>query len=124
VLVISRHKRLRDGIMARLEEQSGVETVEIALTGKTALDKVRSLQPDVIVADQEHAFVARRATAILAGEGRSVKLILLSADGSRMVTRTVSESEPASWNRLMAAIGATPSGTTPSRSRKRIGGEN
>src|SRR5581483_4674936 len=123
VLVISDHRRLREGIERRLRDDPGIGLVETVSGGKIALERARALNPDVIVADQDQEFLARRAMALLAGGGRAVKLIVLSADGSRMVTRTVSEPEPASWNKLQAAIRPAPIDAASAGRRRRVGGD-
>jgi DNA-binding NarL/FixJ family response regulator len=124
VLVISGHRRLREGIERRLRDDPGIERVETTSGGKVALERARILRPDVIVADQEQEFLARRAMALLAGERCAVRLILLSADGSQMVTRTVSEPEPATWSKLHAAINPAASASPVTRRRRRVGGES
>ena len=51
VLIVDDHTLVRDGIRALLSLVSDVEVVDEAENGKEALEKVRELQPDVVLMD-------------------------------------------------------------------------
>ena len=51
VLIVDDHTLVRDGIRALLSLVSDVEVVDEAENGKDALEKVRELQPDVVLMD-------------------------------------------------------------------------
>lgn len=51
VMLVDDHDLIRYGLRRLLEDQAGIEVVEEANSGETALDKVRSTRPDVILMD-------------------------------------------------------------------------
>lgn len=51
VLVVDDHPVVRQGIKSLLEEEDGLEVVGEAVNGREALEKVASLNPDVILMD-------------------------------------------------------------------------
>lgn len=51
VLLVDDHKMMRDGLRALLAGASDIEVVGEACDGRTALDLVRTLAPDVVVMD-------------------------------------------------------------------------
>jgi DNA-binding NarL/FixJ family response regulator len=51
VLVVDDHAILRDGIRSLLERQAGITVVGEASNGREALDRVRELQPDIVLMD-------------------------------------------------------------------------
>ena len=51
VLLVDDHKIMREGLRVLLEREPGVEVVGDAADGRTALDLVKSLSPDVVVMD-------------------------------------------------------------------------
>ena len=51
ILLVDDHKILRDGIRSLLKEYSDLEVVGEAADGRTALNLVKELSPDVVVMD-------------------------------------------------------------------------
>jgi len=51
VMLVDDHDLIRYGLRRLLEDQAGIEVVEEADSGESALDKVRSVNPDVILMD-------------------------------------------------------------------------
>jgi DNA-binding NarL/FixJ family response regulator len=51
VLLVDDHKVMLEGLSALLREEAGIEVVGTATDGRTALDLVRTLAPDVVVMD-------------------------------------------------------------------------
>lgn len=116
VLIISRRGRLLQELRTRLGSGDGAPVLEAA-SGRHALELARILQPEVIVADAEHEFVARRAMSLVAESGRGVKLLVLSADGAEMQARTLGPRTSATWGRLRAAIQEEPPAAPAARGR-------
>jgi DNA-binding NarL/FixJ family response regulator len=51
VLLVDDHRVMLEGLSALLREKAGIEVVGTATDGRTALDLVRTLAPDVVVMD-------------------------------------------------------------------------
>jgi len=51
VMLVDDHDLIRYGLRRLLEDQAGIEVVEEADSGESALDKVRTAKPDVILMD-------------------------------------------------------------------------
>ena len=51
VLIIDDHQIFRDGIIAMLNEANDIEIISVASDGKEALEKTKSLKPDVLLLD-------------------------------------------------------------------------
>lgn len=51
VLLVDDHKIVRDGLRAILDQEAGIEVVGEAQDGRSALELVRELEPDVVVMD-------------------------------------------------------------------------
>lgn len=51
LLIVDDHVLLRDGIAAILQEQPGISVVGYAQNGRDAIEKVRELNPDVVLMD-------------------------------------------------------------------------
>jgi len=51
VMLVDDHDLIRYGLRRLLEDQSGIEVVEEACSGEGALEKVRTVKPDVVLMD-------------------------------------------------------------------------
>ncbi len=51
VMLVDDHDLIRYGLRRLLEDQAGIEVIEEANSGETALDRVRKTKPDVILMD-------------------------------------------------------------------------
>lgn len=51
IILVDDHKLMRDGLHSLLDRQSGLEVIATAENGRTALQLVRKLKPDVVVMD-------------------------------------------------------------------------
>ncbi len=51
VMLVDDHDLIRYGLRRLLEDQSGIEVVEEASSGEQAMEKVRSVKPDVVLMD-------------------------------------------------------------------------
>ena len=79
VLLVDDHKMMRDGLRSLLEGFPDIEVVGEASDGRTALDLVRTLSPDVVVMDVGMAELnGVEATRRIRSEYANVKVIALS----------------------------------------------
>ena len=79
VLLVDDHKMMREGLMALLAGLPDVEVVGEAADGRTALDLVRTLSPDVVVMDIGMSELnGVEATRRIRAEHERVKVIALS----------------------------------------------
>jgi two-component system NarL family response regulator len=51
ILLVDDHRVVAEGLRAMIEQESGLEVVGMAEDGRTALDMVRELSPDLVVMD-------------------------------------------------------------------------
>ena len=51
ILLADNHKIMRDGLVALIEKQPGMEVIAVAENGRRAVQLTRKLRPDVIVMD-------------------------------------------------------------------------
>ncbi len=79
VLLVDDHKMMRDGLRALFEDVPDIEVVGEACDGRTALDLVRTLSPDVVVMDVGMPELnGVETTRRIRTEHPSVKVIALS----------------------------------------------
>jgi DNA-binding NarL/FixJ family response regulator len=79
VLLVDDHKMMREGLGALLAGQPDIEVVGEAADGRTALDLVRTLSPDVVVMDVGMPELnGIEATRRIRAEHERVKVIALS----------------------------------------------
>ena len=79
ILLVDDHQMMRDGLRALLEEEVDFEIVGEASDGRTALDLVRTLMPDVVVMDVEMPDLnGVEATRRIRVEHKRAKVIALS----------------------------------------------
>ena len=55
VMIVDDHPVVRRGIKSLLGEEEDIQVVGEAVNGKDAIEKVKSLQPDVVLMDLRHA---------------------------------------------------------------------
>jgi len=80
VLLVDDHKMMRDGLRALLGSAADISVVGEACDGRSALDLVRSLEPDVVVMDVGMPELnGVEATHRIRAEHSGVKVIALSA---------------------------------------------
>jgi two-component system NarL family response regulator len=79
VLLVDDHKMMRDGLRGLLEGEPDIEVVGDASDGRTALDLVRTLSPDVVVMDIGMPELnGVEATRSIHKDFESVKVVALS----------------------------------------------
>jgi len=84
VLLVDDHQIMREGLRALLEREPGIEIVGDADEGRTALDLVRSLAPDVVVMDVAMPGLnGIEATRQIRACNEHVKVVALSAHGDK-----------------------------------------
>jgi two-component system nitrate/nitrite response regulator NarL len=90
-LVADDHPLYRDGLVRILRQEATIEVIAEAADGRTALDQLRELQPDVAVLDLGLPHVDGLAIIdTLRREGRKTRALLISAkDDSATVYRAI-----------------------------------
>jgi len=84
VLLVDDHKMMREGLCALLANEPDIDVVGEASDGRTALDLVRTLRPDVLVMDIGMPELnGIEATRQILAEYESVKVIALSTHTDR-----------------------------------------
>lgn len=84
ILLVDDHKIMREGLRALLEREPGVEIVGDAADGRTALDLVKSLSPDVVVMDVGMPDLnGIEATRQIRTVNQRVKVVALSAHADK-----------------------------------------
>ncbi len=79
VLLVDDHQMMREGLRALLEHEDDIEVVGGAADGRTAIDLVRTLAPDVVVMDVGMPELnGVEATRRIRAENGRVKVIALS----------------------------------------------
>lgn len=79
VLLVDDHRMMREGLRALLAEASDIEVVGESSDGRTALDLVRTLRPDVVVMDVGMPDLnGVEATRQIRAEHEGVRVIALS----------------------------------------------
>ena len=79
VLLVDDHKMLREGLKSLLADAPDIEVVGEACDGRTALDLVRTLAPDVVVMDVGMPELnGVEATRQIRNEHKRVRVIALS----------------------------------------------
>ena len=79
VLLVDDHKMMRDGLRSLLDSAPDIEVVGQASDGRTALDLVRTLMPDIVVMDIGMPELnGVDATRRIRSEHRRVKVVALS----------------------------------------------
>jgi DNA-binding NarL/FixJ family response regulator len=88
ILLVDDHRLILQGLRALLQQEADFEIVGEAMDGRTAIDKVAELQPDVIVMDLQmpelHGVEATRRAMSLQ---KHIKVIGLSARADPQATR-------------------------------------
>ncbi len=86
VLVVDDHTMVRDGICALLELVGDIEVVGEAANGSLALDKVKELDPDVVIMDIAMPIMGGlEATRRICKESRAKVLVLTQYDDKEYV---------------------------------------
>ena len=79
IVLADDHKIIRDGLRSLLDQQSDIEVVSEAGDGRTAIERVRTLAPDVVVMDiGMPGLNGIEATRRIVAESPGVKVIGLS----------------------------------------------
>ena len=117
IVLADDHKIIRDGLRSLLDQQSDIEVVSEAGDGRTAIERVRTLAPDVVVMDiGMPGLNGIEATRRIVAESPGVKVIglsihsdkrfvagLLSAGASRYLPKDCAFEELAQAVRTVAA---------------------
>src|SRR4029079_18105801 len=84
VLLVDDHQIMREGLRALLERAPGIAIVGDAADGRTALDLVKRLSPDVVVMDVGMRDLnGIEATRQVKAENERVKVVALSAHADK-----------------------------------------
>ncbi|MDP2920513.1 MAG: response regulator transcription factor [Dehalococcoidia bacterium] len=84
ILIVDDHTVLRDGIRALLSVHDDIEIVGEASEGKEAIEKVRELNPDVVIMDiAMPGMDGLEATRRIRKKNRDVKILVLSQYDNR-----------------------------------------
>ncbi len=79
VLLVEDHAVLRDGIKALVSDETDIEIIGEASTGREALDIIPLLQPDVVLMDiSMHGLNGIDATAQIQRDYPAIKVVILS----------------------------------------------
>ncbi|MDJ0797900.1 MAG: response regulator [Calothrix sp. MO_167.B12] len=92
ILIVDDQKSIRDRIKALLEPEQDFEVVGTADDGRTAIEQVKTLQPDVVLIDMEMPGLdGISATQIICQDSASTKVLVLSGyDSHDYVAKSLS----------------------------------
>lgn len=100
ILVVDDHPLLREAVTLLLTTAEGMTVVGEAADGRTAVDLVARLQPDVVLMDVNMPQMSGlEATQLLCQHGRGVSILMLSADTSPGVVARAKEAGAAGFLR-------------------------
>lgn len=106
VLLVDDHKMMREGLCALLDGVPDIEVVGQACDGRTALDLVRTLTPDVVVMDVGMPDLnGVEATRRIRAEHGAVKVIALSTHTDRSYVHHMLEAGASGYVLKIAAHG-------------------
>ncbi|MEZ8823140.1 response regulator [Vibrio amylolyticus] len=84
VVIVDDHQVVLDGFLARLELESGISVVGTASNGVEAIEKVRELNPDVILMDVSMPLMnGIEATRLIREEDPEAKVLMLTMHDHR-----------------------------------------
>lgn len=126
VLLVDDHRMMREGLAALLASQADIEVVGQAADGRSALDLVRTLAPDVVVMDIGMAEMnGIEATRSLAREHPEVSVIALSTHSDRLYVEHMLAAGARAYVRKSAAhaelLHAVRTANKGTRRRRRTG---
>ena len=83
ILIVDDHSLMRMGLSSLIASEKDMETIGEADNGRTAVELVRTLQPDVVIMDlMMPELTGSEATKIIHSEFPEVKIIILTSFGS------------------------------------------
>ena len=83
ILIVDDHSLMRMGLSSLIASEKDMETVGEADNGKTAVELVRELKPDVVIMDlMMPELTGAEATKIIHAEFPQIKIIILTSFGS------------------------------------------
>lgn len=92
VMLVDDHDLIRYGLRRLLEEQSGIEVVDEACSGEEALEKVRTVKPDVLLMDINMPGIGGfEATSRLNKSGAECKVIVLTVHSEGPLPKRILE---------------------------------
>ena len=92
VMLVDDHDLIRYGLRRLLEDQSGIEVVDEARSGEEALEKVRTVKPDVVLMDINMPGIGGfEATSRLNKTGASCKVIVLTVHSEGPLPKRILE---------------------------------
>jgi len=120
IILADDHKILRQGLRSLLDKQPGLEVVAEADDGRTAVERVRELKPDVVVMDIAMPDLnGIEATCRILEACPSVKIIGLSVHSDRQYVQEMLKAGASGYllkdcglNDLVSAIRAATAGQT------------
>ena len=120
VLLVDDHKMMREGLRALLEDIHDIEIIGEASDGRTALDLVRTLAPDVVVMDVGMPDLnGIEATRRIRAEHERVKVVALSTHTDKRYVHHMLEAgasgyvlKIAAYDELLRAVRAASLGKT------------
>ena len=92
VMLVDDHDLIRYGLRRLLEDQSGIEVVDEARSGEEALEKVRTVKPDVVLMDINMPGIGGfEATSRLNKTGAACKVIVLTVHSEGPLPKRILE---------------------------------
>ena len=86
ILLAEDHQIMREGLHAMLDKQQGMEVIAEAADGRTAVQLVQKLSPDVVIMDISMADLnGIDATCHIVSESQATKVIALSMHSDRQI---------------------------------------
>ena len=83
ILIVDDHSLMRMGLSSLIASEKDMESVGEADNGRTAVELVRELRPDIVIMDlMMPEITGSEATRIIHGEFPEVKIIILTSFGS------------------------------------------
>ena len=118
ILLVDDHAMLRKGLRALIEQEPGLSVIEEAENGQEAIEKVRKLQPDVVVMDINMPRLnGIEATRQIFAENPDCRILALSIHSTRRYVEEMLEAGVAGYllkesapEELLAAIHALRDG--------------
>ena len=90
ILLADDHEIVRSGLRSLIEKQADMEIVDEASNGQEALDKVRDLQPDLVIMDIDMPILnGTEATRQILREAARTKVLALSMHSDRHFVRNM-----------------------------------
>lgn len=92
VMLVDDHDLIRYGLRRLLEDQSGIEVVDEARSGEEALEKVRTVKPDVVLMDINMPGIGGfEATSRLNKTGADCRVIVLTVHSEGPLPKRILE---------------------------------